>query len=262
MESTLEDIFTLNKNLKTKCMVIIANITADTIDLFKQQNPKFKDINFLRGEYFNENVLLLANVKNADTVFILADESENASMSEVDSKTVMTAMTISTMAKNVHICAELLDPKFDTYLRKAHVGEIIYPTQYGRLMLAHSTASTGVVEVINELLSLKTATTISTKRFSESYVGKPYSALKAFFTESGNVIPLGLLENVGSYYERKQEAIKEAQKTPDISKLVGNLQKVKQMKNNHPVFNPPDDYVIPGHSMAIVLEIGKEDSDG
>jgi voltage-gated potassium channel len=262
MDRTLDDIFSLNKNLKAKCIVIIANIPADTIDLFKQQNPKFKDINFLRGEYFNEHVLMLANIKNAENVFILADESENASTSEVDSKTVMTAMTISTMARNVHICAEILDPKFDTYLHKAHVAEIIYPTQYGRLMLAHSTASVGVVEVINDLLNLGTPNNISTRRIPDAYIGKQYSELKAFFAADNSVIIIGLLENVGSFFERKQEAIREAQKTPDISKLVDNLQKVKAMKNNKPVFNPPDDYVVPRHSMAIIIEVRKEEADG
>jgi voltage-gated potassium channel len=142
------------------------------------------------------------------------------------------------------------------------VAEIIYPTQYGRLMLAHSTASTGVVEVINDLLNLSTPTNISTRKFPETYIGKQYSELKSFFDADSNVILMGLLENVGSFFERKQEAIREAQKTPDISKLVDNLQKVKAMKNNKPVFNPPNDYIVPRHAMAIIIEVRKEAADG
>ncbi|HOX28108.1 MAG TPA: potassium channel family protein [bacterium] len=257
MEKTLDDIFTVNSALKPEEVVVIANISSDEIDLFKQQNPKYKDINYLRGEYFNENMLLLASVNTAKSVFILADEHDSATPSEVDSKTVMTAMTVSTIARNVHMCAEILDPKFESYLHKAHVSEIIFPTQYGRLMLAHSTASSGLVEVINDLLDLKTSNSICTRKFPDSFIGRPYSELREYINGHG-CLALGLLENVGSFFERKQEALREAQKTPDISKLVGNLQKVKSMKNNYPNFNPDETYVVPRHSMVIILETKRE----
>jgi len=254
MDQTLTDIFTINPTIRPRDIVIIANIDPDTIDLFRQQNPNFKDINFIRGEDFNENMLLNANVKYAKNAFVLADESSDASSSEVDSKTVMTCMLIGNIAKNVHICAELLDPKFENYLKKAHVAEIIYPKQYGRLMLAHSTASTGVVQVLNTLLALDSQARLTTCRFPYELVGKPYSELKAFFREQPNCVLIGILENVGSFFERKQEALREAQKTTDISQLVSNLQKVKKLKNNDPIFNPPDDYMVTDYSMAIIVE--------
>jgi voltage-gated potassium channel len=258
MEGTLEDIFTVNKDIKASDIVIIANISQDAIDLFKQQNPDFKDINFIRGEDFNETMLQMANIKEARSAFILADESSDASPSEIDSKTVMTAMLIGTIARNIHVCAELLDPKFETYLQKAHVAEIIYPRQYGRLMLAHSTAATGLVQVMNDLLDLNTPSRLTTTEFPREFVGRPYSDLKAHY--GPNITLIGLIENVGSFFERKQEALREAQKTANISKIVENLQKVKQLKNNHPHFNPPDDYAVPDHSMAIVVEVREEES--
>jgi voltage-gated potassium channel len=262
MDQTLDDIFTVNPDLKAGEIVIIANISQDTIELFRQQNPKFKDIIFLRGEDFNENLLEMANVKSAKRAFILADESAEASLSETDSKTVMTAMTISTIARNVPICAELLDPKFETYLQKAHVAEIIYPRQYGRLMLAQSTVSTGIVQVINDLLDINSPAMINTCRFPAGFIGKPYSELKSHFESESKCVLIGLLENVGGYFERKQEALRQAQKTANISKLVDNLQKVKHLINNQPHFNPPADYIIPDHSMAILIEVRRDVSNG
>jgi voltage-gated potassium channel len=64
---------------------------------------------------------------------------------------------------------------------------------------------------------------------------------------------IGLLENTGKIYDRKKEALSEAQKTPDISKLVENLQRVKEITPNYPVLNPGDDYIIKNNSKAIVV---------
>ena len=52
-----------------------------------------------------------------------------------------------------------------------------------------------------------------------------------------SAILIGLLENTGNFYARKKEALNEAQKTADISRLVGNLQTVKELKANTPVLN-------------------------
>jgi voltage-gated potassium channel len=255
MEHTLEDIFTANPEVKPEELVVLANISEDTISMFNKQHPKFKGINFIRCEDVTEAMLNLANVAAAGRLFILADESGDASQSEIDSRTVMIAMSVSTLSRNVHICAELLDPKFESYLKKAHVSEIIYPNLYGRLILAQSTVSTGIVQVLNYLLDLREAPRFNTVRFPAEYVGKPYEELKKHIERERCCIAIGLVENVGSYFERKQEALREAQKTANISKLVDNLHRVKSLKNNHPVFNPPDDYVVPTNSMAIIIEV-------
>jgi voltage-gated potassium channel len=61
------------------------------------------------------------------------------------------------------------------------------------------------------------------------------------------------LENTGNIYHRKKEALAEAQKTPDISKLVENLQSVKKLFPNNPVLNPGDGYIVKQNSKAIVV---------
>jgi hypothetical protein len=43
-----------------------------------------------------------------------------------------------------------------------------------------------------------------------------------------------------------------------MAKLVKNLKGVKEIQCNHPVFNPPREYVLQEGSMAIVIEIKKQ----
>lgn len=254
MEKVLCDILQLSTGLKPENIVLIANITPEAIELFKQQNPDLAGVNFLRGEHYNENMLLKANVKTARKILILSDESEAISATEADSRTVIAAMTLSKLVKSVPVCAELLDKKFETYLQNAHVDEIIYSNEYSRALLANASAATGIAKVLNILLDAHSPNILCTREIPENFVGKTFKELRNYFEDIHHAIVLGILENIGNFYDRKREALKEAQKTPDISKLVKNLAQVKEMENNRPFLNPPEDYKVPENAHAILIE--------
>ncbi|MEW5947634.1 MAG: ion channel [bacterium] len=254
METVLKDMLLENDKFKPGEAVIIANVDPDKAEIIRQQNPQLKDINFLRGDYYNEAMLRKANVQAARQVFILADESEDVSATEIDSKTVMAAMTIHTLSRDVRVCAELLDTKYEHYLKNAHVDEIIYTNDYGRLVLAGASGSPGLTNVINALLNMETDVCIQTHSFPPDFIGKTFAELRDYFREKMKANLIGLVENVGSYRHHKKEAIREAQKTPDISKLVERLQKVKTIVSNNPNLHPDDDYTVQKNSLAVVIE--------
>ena len=68
------------------------------------------------------------------------------------------------------------------------------------------------------------------------------------------MVLLGILENTGSPNRIKIEALRAAQKTSDVSKLVNNLQKVKGLEINKPVLIPEDEYMLQRYAKAIILE--------
>jgi len=81
-------------------------------------------------------------------VLILADRTPNQSgvvvtMTEVDARTIMTAMTLSSMARGTLVAAEILDAKMDQYLKIAQVSEVIYSREYSRLLLGNAAGGTG-----------------------------------------------------------------------------------------------------------------------
>lgn len=261
MAKLLTDILAINDVLKPKDLVVVANVDPDTIEVFRQQNPGLREVNILRGEHFNENILKLAQVREAKSVYLLSDESDpNASPSEIDSKTVMAAMAIRNMSKNVHLCAELLDAKFRSYLENVHVSEMIFSTEYSRSLIANSTISTGLAKVINDLLDATSGNWLFTREIPDEFVGKEYSDLKKHFSDSKNLLLVGVVENIGSYFEMKTDALRQAQKTADISQLVKNLNDVKKMKSNNPVINPPDTYKIRPRSLTILIKSEHEEN--
>ncbi len=238
-----------------KDVVIVANINPELLENLKAQFPLLQDIRFVRGDYYNEVMLNKANIKAAKQIFILADESdEKASPSEIDSKTVMAAMTIGALNREIRVCSELLDMKYEKYLVGAHVDEIIYSNEYSRLILAISGDSAGISRVVNDILDMKTEARISTCAFPDIYIGKTYYDLRVYFNEERGANLLGLVENVGSLIKHKKEALREAQKNPDISQIVENLKKVKSIVSNKPNIHPDDDYVVPKNSLGIIIE--------
>ena len=218
-----------------------------------RSNPNLQNVRFVRGDYVDENVLLRANIKKSARTLVLADTSSQASDQEVDARTVMTVLTIKTLSRDIYTCAELIDSKFKRYLENVHCDEIILSREHNRILLANATAASGIAHIVQELLDVGEGRLI-TKDFPNRYVGDSFANLSRYFMEGERGILIGLLENTGNIYERKREALHEAQKTPDISRLVANLQEVKELRGNLPVFNPGPDYRVKSYSRAILIQ--------
>ena len=254
MMQILLDMLRLNTELASDDIVIVSNIDSERIAELKEQR-ELKGLKFVKGDYFSEPPLIRANVKDAAKVLVMADTLESSAASEVDSKTVITVLTIRGMARDVYICVELLDQKYEHYLKQAMCDEIILIRDYGRLLLANSSSKNGISHIFHSLLhSDAGGARINTCVIPGEYVGRPYSDFKAYIDSTSQHITLGILENTGSPNRMKMEALREAQKTSDVSRLVTNLTEVKNLEVNKPVLQPKDDYIVPRHAMGIVLE--------
>lgn len=254
MAQVINEILSASKELHPKNIVIIANLASDAIDMFQQQNPELSEVRIIRGEYFNETLLIKANVKDAAKILILADETGQSSMTEVDSKTLLTAMNLEKLAKNVYICAELLDLKFKKYLKTAHVDEIIYSNEYSRILIANAASSIGITKIMYDLLDVNNESFVTTLSFPEKFTGKTFNELRDYFHTKRRAILIGMLEQIGRYHDIKRLAIRDAQKTPDLPKLLDNLKNAKNIETNVPRLNPSDDYIITNRSLAIIIE--------
>lgn len=254
MKDILLDIISVSDDLTAAEIIIITNIESEKIQTL-QETEGLKGLKYVRGDYFAEETLERANVRQAKKVLILADVLESSAISEVDSKTVMTVLTIRGMAKDVYLTAEVLDTKYESYLKQAMCDEILFSRDFARRILASTSATNGMSHIILELLSRSQgATRLITHPIHKKNIGKSYAELHGSLKLDAGTLVLGVLENTGSPNKIKMEALREAQKTSDVSKLINNLQEVKNLEVNRPVFLPQDDYVILPHSQLIVLE--------
>ena len=252
MVAVIEDILRINPDLSDEDIVVVSTVEPAEMENLRS-HPDLQNVRFVRGDYVDENVLLRANIKKAAKVLVLADDSTQASDQEIDARTVMTVLTIKTISKDIYTCVELIDSKFKRYLENVHCDEIILSREHNRILLANATAASGIAHIVQDLLNVEGGRLI-TKNFPDRFVGDTFANLSSYFMEGENGILIGLLENTGNIFQRKREALREAQKTPDISSLIANLQEVKELRGNLPVFNPGPDYEVKSFSRAILIQ--------
>ncbi len=249
-EKILEGILFANPEIPAERIVIVNNADRTEIETVLA-NDKFKGVNFLYGDFTDEEILMKAQIKNAERVLILADSSKQYSTLETDSRTVLGVITIKNLSPKVYCVAEIIDSKFEKHLSLARCDEIILTSDYEQNLLVQASAGKGMSHILRELVSEEDSSVIVLQDIPLEFVGKEYGVYKSSLKTRD--ILIGVLENTGNFYVRRNEALAEAQKNPDVEKIVSNLKKVKTLKSNIPVFNPTDDYIVPESSKAIFI---------
>ncbi len=259
-ERIIDGILSVNPALDASDIVLINNVGSETMQRVVN-NPKYKGISFIYGDFIEEETLNRANISQAARVMILADFSQEYSVQEVDARTVMAVLTIESLSKRVYVVAELLDEKFEKYLKLANCDEIILSREYSKMIIANASSASGVSNILLTLLSTHHGQGLETRDIPDWLIDQPFGKISTYFYSTFGSIVIGLLENTGNFYQRKREALNEAQMTPDISKLVGNLQGVKKLIPNRPILNPGKEYMVKKNSKAIVIEINRDGAE-
>lgn len=252
MDDVLQAILANNPEVSPESVVLINKAPQEEVDAVRT-DPRYEGINFVHGDLMEERDLIRAGIKGAAKVLVLADYYTPGNLQQLDSKTVMAVMTIKNLNRRAYVCAELLDTKFEKYLQLSHCEEVLLSRDFSRAMLASASSGTGLTHVIRELLGKDEGGWIETRDVPDSHIGKSYGELRDYFGDLAGAQLIGLLENTGNINDRKREALSEAQKNPDISKLIPDLKSIKTLESNKPIINPPSDYPVTRYSRGIVI---------
>lgn len=253
-EKILKTVLKANPDISTD-MIVLINEAPEQMQLLKSHDS-YKDISYVAGDFTDESTLRRACIKEAERILVISDKSKDYSELEVDSRTVLAVLTIENLNPGLYVVAELMSPKFEKHLKMAHCDEIILTQDYEQALLATASSGQGYSHVISTLISSNDADSgILIGDIPAEFVGKTYGDLKAYEADKRDQhgLLIGVLLNSGNFHHRRTEALREAQKNPDISKIIDNLQKVKQLKSNEPVLAPASTFVIPRHSKAIFV---------
>ena len=249
-DKILEGVLEANPEISADKIVILNDAHNSEISAI-QMNEKLKNINFLRGDFTDEETLLKAQIKKAERALILADRSADYSTLETDSRTVLGVITIKNLNPRVYCVAEIIETKFEKHLSLAHCDEIIMTSDYEQNLLVQASSGQGMSHILRALATENDSSGLALQDIPSKFTGATYGEYrKSLQTDD---ILIGILENTGNFYIRRNEALAEAQKNPNMEKIVANLKKVKTLKSNIPVFNPDDDYVIQESSKAIFV---------
>lgn len=256
MEDFILELLKMNPEFTSEQIVLINMQNPDDIEALKN-NPNLMDLQFVYGDFVEESTLQRANIKKAERIMVFADTTTAGSPQEADARTVMAIMTIDALNKNIYSCAEIFDKKFKRHLEISHCNEIILSRNYSKMILTNATSASGISHVISELLNVESNARMLSVTFPQEFISKTFKELQIYYERLDGSILIGMLENAGNVFLQKREALKEAQKTPDISKLVDNLKYIKTMIANKPVINPSGNYLLKKNSRAIIIEHSK-----
>ncbi len=246
----LDGIIKTNPDIPLSNFVLINEAPASVMEKIKSES-RFKGLTYVFGDFTDEAVLTRARIRFASRVMVLSDVSKNFSELEIDSRTVLAVLTISNLNPKIYITAELINTKFEKHLSVAHCDEIILSRQYERNLIVSASSGTGVSHILLELINEDSGEGLVIEPIKEFFIGRTYAEYR--HTLKTNGVLIGLLENTGNFYHRRREALSEAQKNPDMKKIVTNLQKVKKLESNKAVLSPPDDYVIKHNTKAVFI---------
>ncbi len=243
-----------SQHIQNEKIVIVAEPPQAWVDEFFTMSYPFK-VEFIRANYVEKEGLMKARLPLAKKVIVLADQSKDLSVFEIDSRTVMTVFTIKNVNKAIHVSAQLIERNFEMYLKNANCDEILFSQSINNQMLQMFINENGIGNVISGLMGLLrfSPSSLTLEAVPEKFIGKEYSLLKAHYELQKNKIMLGLLENTSNFDEIKYTSIREAQKTANFSKMVKRISEVKDLIPYKPVFVPSPDYKVNGYSKAIIL---------
>ena len=251
IRALISDILRKSKHLTPADIVIVNNVSDMKLQPLLM-DADLKGINYIRGDFTEEQTLLSANVKAASTALVLGEAQENLDAELVDSRIFVCTLMIKTLNPRCHVCAIVQTERYRNYLEAQNCDEIIYTEEYSRYILSTVTSYTGMANVMRALFDNGNGISIQILPVEEAWRERRYAELAAHYKERG-ILTLGVLENMGAEKTIKHAILADAMKSPNYGEIVQKLKTVKDAERNHPLLNPPDDYVLGANMGVIVL---------
>ena len=251
-DKILESVLNSNPDITPDMIVLVNEAPSEQMEQVRN-SIIFKGVNYISGDFADEATLKRAHIEDAERALVISDRSKNYSDLEIDSRTVLAVLTMQGLNPGLYIAAELIDSKFQKHLEMAHCYEIILTQEYEHSLLATASSGMGYSSVIRALIGDDADTGILIEDIPSSFIGKTYAEFRSSLSNSKGIL-VGLLLNTGNFHDRRKDALREAQKNPDVKKVVDNLQKVKKLKSNQVKFTPPDDFIIYASTKAILVK--------
>jgi voltage-gated potassium channel len=126
---------------------------------------------FVRGSAISERDLNRANIGEAHAAILLADDTRGGDSGDVDSKTVLAALTIRALNSGIKMTAEMLEPENVHHLELAGVGEILDSNVISGNLLAQSAVNYGLIRVVTEFINRKTGEKAYRMKVTEQMAG-------------------------------------------------------------------------------------------
>lgn len=175
-----------------KEIVIVTNLPKSEIGI---KLPDY--IGYKRGDFINDTTLLDVAVDKASDVIIVAEREEGISERNVDARTALTAMLVSSINPTANIYVEvLLDEDAEIFKKRMRVKEVLVHGQLLGKILFSGLVNPGTTDLIKTLIDKETGI----RKVKVSRIGKfnNFGELLAY-VRSKNLMPIAIERRKKTY---------------------------------------------------------------
>ena len=251
IRTLIGDILRKSGSLTAEDIVIVNNVPELKINSLLM-DKELKGIKYIRGDFTEEQTLMNANVRKAATALVLGENHESLDAELVDSRIFVCTLMIKTLNPRCHVCALVQTERYRNYLEAQNCDEVIYTEEYSRYILSTATNYIGMANVLRAMFDNGNGISIQILPVEEAWQGRPYAELAASLKKEQDILALGVLENMGAEKTIKHSILANAMKSSNYGEIIQKLKTVKDAERNHPLLNPPDDYVL-GMNMGVIV---------
>ena len=164
------------------------------------EDPTSGATTFVSGDPTDSAVLERAGAALARSVVILADTSDpNRTASDLDARTLLTALAVETLNQDSYVCVEVVRPENRDVFARVGVDEILVDAETGGRLLASAVATHGVSQAVGDLVTSAAEGGLRAFDVPEDLVGKTFdTAISVMKTESG-VLPVAVRPEGGKF---------------------------------------------------------------
>ncbi len=251
IRTLIGDILRKSGSLTAEDIVIVNNVPELKIESLLM-DKELKGIKYIRGDFTEEQTLQNANVRRAATALVLGENHESLDAELVDSRIFVCTLMIKTLTPRCHVCALVQTERYRNYLEAQNCDEVIYTEEYSRYILSTATNYIGMANVLRAMFDNGNGISIQILPVEEAWQGRPYAELASSLKKEQDILALGVLENMGAEKTIKHSILANAMKSSNYGEIIQKLKTVKDAERNHPLLNPPDDYVL-GMNMGVIV---------
>ena len=239
-------------NSKKLELVLINEMNEEDVTQLKNRYQQL-DINFVAGDFTQEEILNKANIFEANTVIVIPNTT-GSEVATYDEKTIFATLTIKSMDPNIRVVAYLLDRENLTHIKRADADEVVVGDDFSAHILASHVVDPGIPQIANQLIESNSNSRFKRINIPSEFIGKSYSELFDHFQKLDGSLLIGVFsedENLGigailsSYASALDSFIERKLKEGGI-----NLQEESKI---NVVVNPNKDYSIKEGERAIII---------
>ncbi len=161
------------------------------IDEIEKLILEHKNTFFVHGNPTKDEILTKANIENAHTVIVVADEKLN-NEGMADAKSVLICLAVDKLNTNIHLIAEVLNEENVAHFQRANVNDIIISNQMSSRVMVRSALYKNVSRALKELLTSTYGNEIYEGKIENEDIGIQFKNLVSKYIEKYNAVILGI----------------------------------------------------------------------